>query len=86
MQDQKVAVVTGAQVVWAGIITRVVSKEIPIAAGGIRSSFLPNLFRGFSTFTSCLGIPNEIYNIDLTINRHFCTGSCTHYYITISLI
>ena len=71
----------------------VISKEIPIATGGIRSSFLPNLFRGFSSFTLRLGIPNEIYNIDLTINRHFCTGihhfrdrSCTYYYITISLI
>jgi hypothetical protein len=42
-----------------------------MAAGGISSSFLPNLFRGFSSFTLRLGIPTGIYDIDLTINRHF---------------
>src|SRR5215467_14951802 len=39
-----------------GIITKVTSRETPIAIGGIRTSFFPNLFGGFSSLTLRLGI------------------------------
>src|SRR5215472_9461677 len=39
-----------------GIITNDTSRETPIAIGGIRTSFFPNLLGGFSSLTLRLGI------------------------------